>query len=91
MYVSMYVCMYVCIFRATQDGGARGLRFIRLAIIYVRISPSIYQSKFGHVCVCYVCVCTLILVRSLLKDSPVRYSSKYHEDRAMGIFIMAAL
>ena len=39
---------FVWIFRAIQDGGARGLRFTRLAIIYVRISPSIYQTKLGH-------------------------------------------
>ena len=30
----MYVCMYIY-FRAIQDGGARGLHFTRLAIIYV--------------------------------------------------------
>ena len=41
----LHVCMYVCIFRAIQDGGARRLRFTRLAIIYVRISPYIYQTK----------------------------------------------
>ena len=29
-----------------------------------------------------ICVYTVILVISILKDSPVRYSSKYYEDRA---------
>ena len=32
-----------------------------------------------------ICVYTVMLVRSLLKDSPVRYSSKYYEDRATSI------
>ena len=37
-----YWTTYVFYFRAIQDGGAQGLRFTRLAVIYVRISPSIY-------------------------------------------------
>ena len=60
-----------------------------------RSMPTFYKAR-NHLCShfaaylsneirSYICVYTLTLVRSLLKDSPVRYSSKYHEDRVTGI------
>ena len=53
----LYQRFHCNIFQAIQDGGTRGLRFTWLAIIFDRISSSIYQTKLRHRCVVCVHVC----------------------------------
>ena len=78
MFVMDYVCMYI-------SGNSR----------WRRSRSTLYKAR-NHLCShfavyssneirTWVCFYTVTLVRSLLKDSHGRYSSKYHEDRATGV------
>ena len=87
VFVMDYICQFVCMYISGNSRWRRSRSTLCMAHNHLCSHFAVYLSiKIRTL----VCVCMVMLVRSLLKDSPVRYSSKY-EDRATGIFKMVAL
>ena len=82
MFVMDYVCMYVCMHILGNSRWQRSRSMIYKARNHLCSHFAVYLSNRIKT---WIWVYAVILVRSLLKDSPVRYSSKYYEDRVTGI------